>query len=161
LIELKKNTNIIIKGKIGLQKVTDKTKILELEKLFDGDPIYNKESDLYIYATNQVFVFGPEDGIILEGDSFTLRMIVFSESSGQVSFNTTDTRNGFALDRSTGVITTTETGEPDTDIKVEAYFMSDKRYNDTCTITIKKRQYPENITIVGNTRISDLEQVYT
>lgn len=162
LIELKKNTNAIIKGKIGLQKVTDKTKLLELESLFDGDPIYNKESDLYIYSINQMFVFGPENGVILEGDSFTLRTIVFSETPGQMSFTAVNSRSGFTLDRSTGAITTVETGEFDTDITIDAYFRAENGlYNDQCVVTIKKRQYPENIKIEGRNRISEEQQIYT
>jgi hypothetical protein len=124
--------------------------------LFDESNIFNKESDLYIYSTNQIFVFGPENGIILEGDEFKLKTIIFCNEEGVSRFNKVEgDRIGFKLDNSTGLITTVENGNPDAAIKIEAYYIyGDKRLNDSCEITIKKRIYPQNIQIVGSNRIN-------
>lgn len=162
LIELLENTNNIFKGKIGLSKVEDKSKLLYLENML-GDSIFNSDSDLYIYSTNQLFVFGPESNEMSEGDEFTLRTVVFSELPGIHRFNTIGgERPGFELDSDTGKITTIETGVSDSTIKIEAHYITDNDVlSDDCDIVIKKRVYPSNIKIEGNTKIQNSSSEYT
>lgn len=162
LIELCKNTNIILKGRIGLNKITDKSKLLELEGIFDSS-IFNSESDLYIYSTNQIFVFGPNDGIILEGSEVTLRTIAFCDKPGIYRFNDVEgERVGFKLDYNTGEITVVENGVADAVILIEAYYITNDndRLVDSCYVTIKKRIYPTNVTIKGSNRISNDTEEY-
>lgn len=85
LLELARNTNVTIKGRIGLQNVpdADKNKLLELERLFEGQNIFDKNSDLHIYGPTSIYIFGPENTIINEGENFQFRTIVFSENPGE------------------------------------------------------------------------------
>ena len=47
---------------------TRKHKLLKLKELY-GDNIFNIDSDLHIYGPDSIFAFGPEDNIVLEGNS--------------------------------------------------------------------------------------------
>lgn len=162
LIQLVQNTNVILKGRIHLKNVSDKNKLLELESIL-GDNIFDSNSDLYIYSTNQIFVFGPEDGVILEGDSFKLRTIVFCDVKGTNRFSDAEgSRSGFLLNQDTGEITTVENGADDATILIEAYYITNNtRLVDSCSVLIKHRVYPQNIKIQGSNRISEETVEYT
>jgi hypothetical protein len=150
------NVNVTITGRIGLNRITDKNKLLTLEQLINNS-IFNKNSELYIYAPNQHFVFGPENGIIYEGDSFTVRTITFCEEVGICTFKFFGERDGFNLDEN-GTITTVENGINDSSIEIQSYYITNSEsLSDSCTILIKKRVYPTSIRIEGNSKIETSE----
>lgn len=170
LLELARNTNITIKGKIGLQSVADedKDKLLELERLFDGQNIFDENSDLHIYGPTSIYIFGPEDGLIYEGTNFQFKTIVFSENPGSYRYivrpvDGDDLREGISIDEQTGKLTTTELGLPDLDVQVTVLFIiSDSlRFTNSETVTIKKKIYPQNVQIIGKSEISDEPITYT
>ena len=156
LLELARNTNITIKGKIGLQNIPDsnKNKLLELEKLFEGQNIFDKNSDLHIYGPTSIYIFGPEDTIIYEGNNFQFRTIVFSENPGEYWYVSSTERDGVELDSTTGYLTTVENGLPDEDVTVSVLFIQgDTRYSSEYKITIKKKIYPTSVSINGPAEI--------
>lgn len=165
LLELARNTNITIKGKIGLQSVAseDKDKLLELERLFDGQNIFDENSDLHIYGPTSIYIFGPEDGLIHEGADFQFKTIVFSENPGSYryiigSVIEGDTlRSGVSINEQTGHLTTIENGLPDQDVIISVLFRQAdvNRYQDDCVITIKKKIYPTQIEIKGPAEITE------
>lgn len=158
LLELARNTNITIKGKIGLQNIpdSDKNKLLELEKLFEGQNIFDKNSDLHIYGPTSIYIFGPEDTIIYEGNNFQFRTIVFSENPGEYWYVSSAERDGVKLDSTTGYLTTVENGLPDEDVTVSVLFIQgDTRYSSEYKITIKKKIYPTQVEIRGLSEITE------
>lgn len=160
LIELGENVNILLRGTIKLANVDDKYKLLTLKKLF-GENIFNKESDLYIYGPNAIYVFGPES--ILEGESVQLETILFSEESGKSIFAIiSGERDGVELDLNCGKLTTIETGEDSTTFTIRAgYILSTGQLLDDCTITVEKRTYPESIVIEGSSKLSEEYSTFT
>ena len=159
LIELGQNTNILLRGSIKLLNVSaeDKFKLLTLKELY-GENIFNTDSDLHIYGPNSIFVFGPEDGIVLEGDSYQFETIVFSDESGTLVYNISEgERAGVNIDRNTGLITTIENGEKSEDLTIVSLFVSSSndRFLDEYKITVQKRVYPQSVSIKGSGRISE------
>ena len=163
LISIVSNVNVNIKGKIKLQYVRqeDKRKLLTLKNVLRNDNIYNRDSDLYIYGPDEVYIFGPESGYILEGDNYRIETILFSENEGFFRFANASTdgtwRDGVVLNEETGDITTIETGEETTTLFLRGlYFISaTELLNSDTTIIIKKRTYPENVSIVGPSSMSE------
>ena len=163
LIELGQNTNIILKGSVKLTKIDDKFKLLTLKELY-GENIFDPNSDLHVYGPDSVFVFGPKDGIVLEGDSYQLETIVFSEEPGTLVYNISEgERSGVKIERNTGLITTIENGAESADITTVALFVSESndRFLDEYKITVQKRIYPESVSITGPGRISEETVTYS
>lgn len=163
LITLAQSTNILLKGKIKLNTVSDKSKLLTLRSLF-GDNIFNPDSDLYIYGPDSIFVFGPEDKIILEGNSYQFETIVFSEELGTLVYNISEgERDGVSIDKNTGLLSTTENGTNSADLTIVALFVSNSgnRFLDEDNVTVQKRVYPASVSIVGPNRISEETTTYT
>lgn len=160
LIELGESTNVFLRGTIKLNYVDDKNKLLTLKELY-GDNIFNKNSDLYIYGPNAIYVFSPES--ILEGESVQLETVIFSEESGRNVFAIiSGEREGVELDLTFGKLTTIETGEDSTTFTIRAgYILSGGQLLDDCIITVKKRTYPESITIEGNSKLSEEYSTFT
>ena len=158
LIELGQNVNIKggLKGKIKLSGVNDKSKLQQLKSIF-GPNIFDKKSDLYIYGPENIYIFGPSSNEILEGNSYKFETIIFSDDSGIVLFNISEGKRDGTIIDDFGYLTSEETGEDDSELKVEAIYLPDRggRIVDGCFVTIKKRVYPKSVTIVGPTRISE------
>lgn len=155
LIELVENTNIILKGKIKLGYIDDKNKLLRLRELFNNKNIYDRNSDLYIYGFDAIYVFAPEK--VLEGDSKQLELIVFSEEEGVLIFQTNpvgEEREGVQITND-GYLTTVENGLPSAQYQFVAVYVrgSDRLMND-CEVLIEKRVYPTNVRIVGDRKIN-------
>ena len=162
LIELGAKVNVAggLKGKIKLKRVDDKLKLQTLKSLF-GNNIFDKDSDLYIYGPNGIFIFGPEN--ILEGDSYQFETVIFSDDTGVLLFGISEgDRVGVEIDNN-GLLTSVENGSNDSILKVEAIYLPDKggRIVDGCYVTVKKRIYPTNVSITGPTRISEENTVFT
>ena len=163
LIELGQKTNILLKGSIKLTGVDDKFKLLTLKELY-GDNIFNADSDLHIYGPDAIFVFGPEDGIVLEGNDYQFKTIVFSDETGTLVYDIrVGSREGAVIDESTGLLTTIENGLVDSDLTIVALFVSasNDRFLDEYNITIQKRVYPQSVKIVGVGKISQETTTYT
>lgn len=162
LIELGQNTNIILKGTIELLDIDDKFKLLTLKELY-GDNIFNYDSDLHIYGPDAVYVFGPEDKIVLEGDNYQFDTIVFSDEKGTLVYDSEGSRGGASVNETTGELVTIENGIDDTNYTVVALFVSEtnKRFLDKFEVTIKKRVYPASVTIEGPGKISEETTEYT
>ena len=164
LIELGQNTNILLKGSIKLLNVPaeDKFKLLTLKELY-GENIFNNDSDLHIYGPPSIFLFGPEDGIVLEGDNYQFETIVFSEEPGTLVFNITEgKREGVEIERNSGLLTSIENGLSDTELIVVALFVSNSSgFRNDYTITVKKRVYPTQVIIDGSDKISEQTTKYT
>ena len=163
LIELGNKVNIILKGSIKLGYVDDKFKLLTLKKLF-GNNIFNTDSDLHIYGPDAVYLFGPEDGTILEGNEYQFETIVFSDTTGTFVYDLREgSREGVLIDSNTGLLTTVENGIDDTDLTIVALFVDidNNRFLDESFVTIKKRIYPQNAKIEGVGKISKETTTYT
>lgn len=165
LIELGQNTNILLKGSIKLLNVPadEKSKLLTLKELY-GENIFNTDSDLHIYGPNAIYVFGPEDGVVLEGDEYQFETIVFSDKPGTLVYDIrTGSREGVVIDRNTGLLTTVENGVPSEEIIIVALFVNDdgEGWMNDYTITVQKRVYPANVSITGPNRISEETTTYT
>ena len=158
LLELARNTNITIKGRIGLQNVpdADKSKLLELERLFEGQNIFDKNSDLHIYGPTSIYIFGPENTIINEGENFQFRTIVFSENPGEYWYVSSATREGVVLDSTTCYLTTVENGLPDENVTISVLFIQgNTRYSSEYKIVVKKKIYPTSVEIKGPAEITE------
>jgi hypothetical protein len=158
LIAIGQNTNTFLKGEIRLDNVLpeEKDKLLTLKKLF-GDNIFNVESDLHIYGPDAIYVFGPEDGVILEGDDYKFDTIIFSADSGKLIYDIrVGERQGVKIDEQTGLLTTIENGEPDAELTIVTLFVrGEERFIDECDVVVKKRIYPESIIVTGPAKISE------
>jgi hypothetical protein len=129
---------------------------MTLKELY-GENIFNADSDLHIYGPDSIFVFGPQDGIILEGNNYQFDTIVFSDELGTLVYNiSVGERDGVYIDRSIGLLHTIENGLDDTNLTIVALFVSESgdRYLDECDVVVKKRVYPDNISIIGPNKIS-------
>lgn len=164
LIALGQNTNNSIKGKIKLLGISseDKNKLLTLKDLF-GDRIFESDSELHIYGPDSIFVFGPEDGIVLEGDDYQFETIVFSDEPGTLVYNPIGERNGVVLNTQTGLLTTKENGFDSVDITVVALFVSrsGRRFLDEYGVTVQKRTYPQAVRLEGPSRLDKETDTYT
>lgn len=163
LIELGQNTNMILKGSIKLTGVDDKFKLLTLKELY-GENIFNTDSDLHIYGPDAIFVFGPEDRIVLEGNNYQFETIVFSDEPGTLVYDIrVGSREGTTIDENTGLLTTIENGLADSPLTIVALFVSDSndRFLDEYDITVQKRVYPQAIKIEGVGKISQETTTYT
>lgn len=162
LIELAQNTNILLRGVIKIAGIDDKSKLLTLKSLF-GNNIFNRDADLFIYGPNAIFTFGPEDNMVLEGNSCQFETIVFYNKSGSLVYDIrSGSREGVEIDRFTGTLTTVENGLADAPLTIVALYVSDDgdRDLDEYNIVVKKRIYPQNITIEGPNRISEEVTTY-
>jgi hypothetical protein len=160
LIELIKNVTVVFSGnknEIVLSPITDKQNLLRLENLFPGVSIFNKESYLYIHSVDQVFTFGPESQIVFEGGRYEYKTIDFIEADHTVSYYLSSdvVRDGTKISNE-GLFTTVENGQEDeiVFVSVLCYTTSGIRYTNDEAVTVKKRIYPEKISIVGETKIS-------
>lgn len=164
MIALGQNTNNSIKGKIKLLGISseDKNKLLTLKDLF-GDRIFESDSELHIYGPDSIFVFGPEDGIVLEGDDYQFETIVFSDEPGTLVYNPIGERNGVVLNTQTGLLTTKENGFDSVDITVVALFVSrsGRRFLDEYGVTVQKRTYPQAVRLEGPSRLDKETDTYT
>lgn len=163
LLELGRTVNTYLKGKIKISGITDKNKLIELKELF-GNNIFDEDSDLYIYGDNAVFLFGPTDQVVLEGNGYQFETIVFSDMKGTLVYNiSSGEREGVTLDRDTGKLTTLENGNPDENVTVVALFVGEdqSRYLDKCEITVQKRIYPNDVQIIGSGKIAEENTIYT
>ena len=154
---------MILKGSIKLTGVDDKFKLLTLKELY-GENIFNTDSDLHIYGPDAIFVFGPEDRIVLEGNNYQFETIVFSDEPGTLVYDIrVGSREGTTIDENTGLLTTIENGLADSPLTIVALFVSDSndRFLDEYDITVQKRVYPQAIKIEGVGKISQETTTYT
>ena len=158
LIELGQKVNVTggLKGKIKLRGVDDKSKLQTLKDIF-GQNIFNKDSDLYIYGPDAIYLFGPES--ISEGENVQLEYILFTQDVGNLRFGVIGLQySGMTLDEQTGKITTVETGTIDTTTTIRVEY---KKQNvnipmfDDINITIKQRVYPSSLVLNGPNRIEN------
>ena len=163
LIELGRNVNVMLKGSIKLSYVDDKFKLLTLKELF-GNNIFNLDSDLHIYGPDAVYLFGPDDRIVLEGNDYQFDTIVFSNTTGTFVYDIREgSRAGVSIDENTGLLTTVENGIADSDLTIVALYVdsNNNRFLDEYAITIKKRVYPQNVKIEGVGKITKETTTYT
>jgi len=159
LIELGENINIRLRGIIKLSRIDDKYKLLRLKELY-GNNIFNKESDLYIYGPDSIYVFGPEK--VLEGDSVQFDTIVFSENSGNILFSLlpkSEDREGVKINDN-GLMTTIENGLPTTEYNVQVIYNRglNDRLIDRTSLIVEKRVYPESIIITVNKILEEITE---
>jgi hypothetical protein len=163
LIALGQNTNIILKGKIRLNSILpeEKNKLLTLKELY-GEHIFDANSELYIYGPDAIYVFGPRNGTILEGDNHQFETIIFSENSGKLIYDIREgERTGVKIDEQSGLLTTVENGEEDVELTIVTLFVRGQdRFIDECNVTVKKRVYPQSIIITGSNKISEETTIY-
>lgn len=163
LIAIGQNTNVILKGVIKLNSILpeEKNKLLTLKKLF-GDNIFDSNSDLHIYGPDAIYVFGPEDGVILEGNDYQFNTIIFSADSGKLIYDIrVGERDGVEIDEQTGLLTTVENGANDEELTIVTLFVrGQERFIDECNVLVKKRIYPESIVITGPNKISEETTTY-
>lgn len=154
LIALHSLPSIKLLGTIKLRNVGDKYKLLTLRELY-GDNIFNKESDLYIYGPDAIYLFG--DDHILEGESVQYEWITFSSVSGVLNFGIIgESRTDMSIDGN-GLLTTLENGANTTNTIIRVQFRRDGSnvpLFDDSDLIVEKRIYPESITIDGSSRIN-------
>ena len=100
----------------------------------------------------------------VQGDSYQLETIVFSDEAGTLVYNISEgERAGVIVNRNTGLITTVENGAESADITVVSLFVSESndRFLDEYKITVQKRVYPKSVSIKGLSRISEETVKYT
>ena len=142
--------------------VDDKFKLLILKELY-GDTIFNPDSDLHIYGPDAVYLFGPDDRIVLEGNDYQFDTIVFSNTTGTFVYDIREgSRAGASIDENTGLLTTVENGIADSDLTIVALYVdsNNNRFLDEYAITIKKRVYPQNVKIEGVGKITKETTTY-
>ena len=152
LAELASIGDLQLKGKVKISRGSDAI-INQMRELF-GDTVFNKNAEFYIQAPDGVFLTGPTK--LLEGESARYVAAVFSDETGKVQFSLTTSRQGCSIDKTSGVLTTTESGLATSDIVVRAVFITDSGQviSATQTVTIEQRSYPTAIEIVGETLIN-------
>lgn len=160
-INFKKNGgDLNLRGAIYLTEATQEIANGIIEVF--GENVFKPSNELYINAPDSVFLTGPSS--ILEGESAKFFATVFSSSEGSIKYDiASGSRNGVKIDADTGLLTTVENGAATSTITVRATWMpiGDVVTRVTSDISIVKRTYPSNVTILGDGSVSSEYQKYT
>ena len=141
-----------LKGRIALKSIT----LEEAEAIQDifGENCF-KHGEIFITAPDAIFLSAKKTEI-LEGESLKYSVIVISseELTGTVKFNiASGSRAGVTIDENTGLLTSVENGAATSTLTIRATYIPTvgMATNMDKTLTVVKRVYPENITILGET----------
>ena len=148
-----------LRGKISLKSANEEI-ANKLKNIF-GEGVFTGGGDLWIAAPDSLFITGPDS--IIEGDSVQYGAIVFSQSTGTVTYSLQGTPSTWnaTIDRNTGLLTTEETGKSGKLTIVARFDGEDGTIlKELKEITIAKAVYPANATITGDTALSGTK-VYT
>lgn len=144
--------NISLKGRVSLLDMTREQAQIIINAF--GETAFNPGAELFIDAPVTVSIKGPT--LIYEGDTAKFTAEVYPSVYGTFAYALPVTRTGCSINRTTGEVTTTETGEDTSNIVVRATFTpSDGGESVTVdqTVSVVKRVYPDNLTIVGDTNL--------
>ena len=141
-----------LKGRIKLTSI-NKYQGSILTSVF-GETIYDPNAELYIDAPYTVTVSGSLN--ILEGESATYAWEVYPPMEGSVKFSLLDARQGCSIENN-GVLTTLETGLPDSSMYVKATFTSvdGKVLSGSQIVNVIQRVYPIDATLTGSENPTD------
>lgn len=151
LLQLKHNGgNFDLKGKATIPNATIEV-IYAIRDIF-GESAFDPDSEFYVEVPTVLEIEKPADEI-LDGDSIQLDYVLYPILDGTVTYSMITGRDGCAVDPTTGLVTTTETGAATSDIKIGIDFVSadgtETAHGET-TISVVKRTYPANGTIEGS-----------
>ena len=140
----------------------EKKKLLQLKTLF-GENIFNKNSDLYITGPDDVYLFGPENGKILEGDSYQLETIVFSKTQGRITYQVLDVSDKITVNTN-GWLSTKENYDRIDTVSVEtaaSFIYEDEsgKMSDKISVTVEDIKYPDRVDVKGPAMINDDSEV--
>lgn len=144
--------NVSLKGRVSLLDMTKEQAQIIVNAF--GETAFNPGAELFIDAPVTVSIKGPT--LIYEGDTAKFTAEVYPSVYGTFTYSLPVTRTGCSINRTTGEVTTTETGEDTSNIVVRATFTpSDGGESVTVdqTVSVVKRVYPDNLTIVGDTNL--------
>lgn len=139
---------VSLKGKIVLTDITEEQGNAITQAL--GDTVFTEGSELYIDAPITVTIKGADE--VLEGYSANYVAKVYPLTEGTIVYSLPTSRQGCTINANTGVLITTENGLATSNIIVRATFTSTKGEVIVAdkTVSVVKRVYPTNVTIVGN-----------
>ena len=144
------------KGRIEMVSVTADD--LKLLSSIYGDNCFNPKSSLYFKVPNAVYLLG--DSVIVEGGEYKYSATVFSDEEGTLSYSVSG-RTGVTIS-SNGLLSVEETGAADSDIIVQAEFLSISGAVTRVakTVTVKKATYPSSLSINGENLINQENQEF-
>lgn len=152
--------NVTLKGKVKL--TTSSQEIIDAITNAFGSSVFKPNGELYINAPDAIYLAGPDE--LWQGESAQYTAAVFSENYGKVTYSiVSSTPSKVVLDATTGMVTTTETGNSDTTFTIRAQHKPTSGqvvYVDK-VISYKKRIYPTSgLTISGSAGVSAEQQTY-
>lgn len=151
-----------LRGYVSLNSMT-----LEQANVFQdiwGEDCFEQNADFQIIVPDAIYI-NPDNVTIFEGESVQFDHLLFSSETGTVEYRIVGSgRTGASINRTTGLLTTTENGLADGVIYVRAIYTTEKGQStyDTATVNVKKRIYPSSSSIVlkGASTISK-EETYS
>ena len=154
LIKLASIGNLSLKGYARLTESSQEI-VDAITGAFSSE-IFNTSSDFYVDAPNSIFISGQAE--VLEGESAQYTAVVFPTTlKGVVRWSLEGSRTGTSID-SNGLLTTTENGYNNSNLKVRAQFIPEEGDSAVVTkdIVVKKRIYPSasQFSISGATMLS-------
>ena len=141
-----------LKGRATLQSI-DEDGINAVFAVFGPDAF--KASSAFRIVADGIFLAGPEE--VLSGHSATYSLIT-SGIEGTIRYQITNDPipSGVSLNRTTGVLTTTENTSSDVSITIRGSLVSGSEYyQKSVTVIVRKVVYPANVTISGDSQIID------
>ena len=116
-----------------------------------GADIFNPASGFYIDAPAAIYLSGPTQ--VLEGENAQYRAIVIGgQPGGTTTFQiSSGSRTGTSINQDTGLLTTTENGQSDSNLTIRCNHVSGSQVSQaTLNIVVKKAVYPSASQVVIN-----------
>ena len=153
-----------LKGKITLVDFNEETiesNLNTIKEIF-GEFVFNKESELYIYVPDSIFLVGPTN--IVEGATYQYEATVFSENKGTVVYSIiSGSTSGLTLNSETGELKVALNNGYNRNITIRALHTptSGAKVAVDKQVYIKNETYPSLSTINGSLKLNNDYQVYT
>ena len=153
-----------LKGRITLKDFNEETIENDLNTIKEifGEFVFNKESELYIFVPDAIFLVGPAE--ILEGGTYQYEATIFSENKGTVAYSIiSGSTSGLTLNSETGELEVKLSNNYNRNITIRAMHTptSGAKVAVDKVVYIKNETYPSLSSINGSSKLNNDYQVYT
>lgn len=147
-----------IKGKIRM----DSVKVEQIYAIRDilGESSFDPNAEFYVDIPS-VLQINAEDSV-LEGNNIQFTTSIYPYLDGQYTWSLESGRAGCTIDQN-GLLTTEETALDTSDVVVKVTFVANNGevLTATKTVSVVRRTYPQNLTIIGNVNPMEDPNTYT
>lgn len=151
--------HLSLKGSIYL--ATADQEIADLIIATFGDKVFDKKNELYIYAPDSIFLSGPTS--MLEGENAKFTAVVFSQNKGTIKYYVSESDSDYlSINQETGELITEE-GLGRKTLKITAVHTPTSGVSTQMSVYVNvwERTYPSNLTIQGNSAITQETTCYS